>query len=99
MCAVPDLLAEALATLHFEGDHLVPLYVTEDFGFDGGLYGAAYAQFTVQVDQKDFRELNFIANIPSQLRYVQALVLLYLKLLAGYFNNCKHNCPKLGVQK
>jgi hypothetical protein len=32
------------------------------------------------------------------LGYVKALVLLYLKLLSGYFYNCKHNCPKLGVQ-
>jgi hypothetical protein len=95
---VSELLVEALAAFALVGDHLVSLDVTEDFGLDLGLNGAAYGQGAVLVNQEDFCELDLIADIPGQLRHVEALVLLYPELLAGDLNYCEHN-PKLGLQK
>jgi hypothetical protein len=80
-------LAETFPSFHFEGDHLITLYMTDDFSFDNSLDVFSYGKL-VAMGQKDFSELNFVAGIACDPGNVQSLVFLDLKLLTGYFHYC-----------
>ena len=80
-------LAETFPSFHFEGDHFITLYMTDDFSFDNSLNVFSYGKL-VAMRQEDFSELNFIAGITCDPGDVQSLVFLDLKLLTGYFHYC-----------
>ena len=84
-------LTKTFPSFHFEGDHLVALYMTDDLSLDNSLDIGAYGKLIATVGEKDFSELNFIAGIAREPGNIQSLVLLDLELLAGYFYNCEHN--------
>ena len=81
------LLAEALPSLHLEGDHLVTLNMVEDLGLDHGLDITTYCE-AVTIGQKNFSEFDLITGITRDPGNIQSLVLLNLKLHSGYFHNC-----------
>lgn len=80
-------LAETFSSFHFEGNHLVTLYVVDDLGLDNGLDVFTNGQ-GVAMRQKDFTELNFITGVARDTGNVQSLVLLDFELLSGYFHDC-----------
>lgn len=99
MSTMTMFLAETFSSFHFEGNYLIALYLTKDFGLDSSLDVFTYGQFIVAVRQQDFSELYFITGVPCQFGNIQSLVLLNLKLLAGYFYNCEHKISILGLQR
>jgi len=97
--AMADLLAEALAPFHFEGDHLFSLHITDDLGIDFHLHVGTDGQLAVRVHQKDVRELDLIAILSFEMGNIEFLAFLDPELLTGYFNNCKHDPTKFRSAK
>lgn len=81
-------LAETFPSFHFEGDHLVTLYMTDDLGFDNGLYVFSDGKLVVAMCEEDITEFYFITGITRDARNIQGLVFLDLELLTGYFHDC-----------
>ena len=99
MSTMTMFLTESFSSFHFEGDNLITLYLTKNFGLDGSFDIAADRQFVVAIRQQDFSEFYFITGVPCQFGNIQGLVLLDPKLLAGYFYNCEHKISILGLQR
>ena len=89
MCSVTMLLAEALSSFHFKGDHFFTLHkCTDDFSFHGSFYITTYRDRSAVVYQLYVTELNLVTGITLQVRNVQTLTCLYFKLLTCDFYNC-----------
>ncbi len=91
MGAMTVFFTKAFSPLHFKGDHFISFYLAYDLGLDSGLYLVSEGQFAIGIYQEDFSEFQFVAGIACYMRNVQGLVFGDLKLLSGYFYNCKHN--------
>src|ERR1700722_17752207 len=87
MGAMTVFLAETFPSFHFEGDHLITLYMTDDFSFDNSFDVLSYGK-RIAMRKEDFAEHNFIAGVACEPGNIQGLVFLDLKLLTGYFHYC-----------
>ena len=70
-------------------DHGVAFYMVNDLGLYGSS-GSAYGKFSAGIHQEGL-QVDLIARIAFQARYVQGLVFFHFELLTGNFYNGYHN--------
>jgi len=100
VCTMSDFFTESLTTLHFKGNNLIALNkFVNDFGIYACGYISANLQGSVIIYQQYFRKSNLVSGFSSNLRNKELLTLCNLKLLPGYFYNCKHDLSYFGDAK
>lgn len=82
------LLAEALPSFMFKGDHGVTLDLVNDFGLYLGFYIRAHGDGTI-VQEQDI-QFQFIAGITFQAGNIQGLVFFHFILLTSNFYYSYH---------